>query len=240
MATVYGGSDFARLANETATTVYSDDSHWQVVTSNASEAKIDKKVDKGGKISPRLIFKYVKRKFTKLEAQKMGRRMKHLEKLADDASDKGQVALGEEFMKKAIKELRESEIYACGFSKFIEEEEIERLLDMTGRSIVETELKNFIHPIPKKAATKIMRAIKKRLFDEYVVLHYDPDDVASEATEEEKKDPIIFGKIEESNRYYFVADWIDDYCDLTLEDVVEKLSLKDKNIKLTSRPNKIG
>ena len=51
-------------------------------------------------------------------------------------------------------------------------------------------------------------------------------------TEEEKrikKDPILFGVIYGSNKLYYIADWVDEYCDLTWDQVVEKLE-KDKTL----------
>jgi len=55
-------------------------------------------------------------------------------------------------------------------------------------------------------------------------------------TEEDKKDPIAFGKIEETDRYYFITDWEDEFCDLTLEDIVDQLDLKKSEIKLKRNP----
>ena len=57
-------------------------------------------------------------------------------------------------------------------------------------------------------------------------MHYDPNKEASEMTEkevEDKKDPILFGLIQGSDKLYFVGDWIDDVCDLTFDELVEVL-----------------
>lgn len=35
-----------------------------------------------------------------------------------------------------------------------------------------------------------------------------------------RKDPILFGVIAGSNKLYFIGDWIDEYCDLRFDDVV--------------------
>ena len=35
------------------------------------------------------------------------------------------------------------------------------------------------------------------------------------------KDPVVFGIIKETDKLYFVADWIDEYCDLTFRKIVD-------------------
>lgn len=41
---------------------------------------------------------------------------------------------------------------------------------------------------------------------------------------EQKRDPILFGVIRGSDKLYFIADWIDEYCDLTFEKITSQLS----------------
>lgn len=56
------------------------------------------------------------------------------------------------------------------------------------------------------------------------------------------KDPILFGMIANSDKLYFVADWTDDYCDLTLDKmlkVIGKDVLKVNAESLKSRIEKI-
>ena len=53
--------------------------------------------------------------------------------------------------------------------------------------------------------------------------------------ERREKDPILFGTFqnEESkfilDRFYYIADWVDEYCDLTLDKLINELKDK-KNI----------
>ena len=66
------------------------------------------------------------------------------------------------------------------------------------------------------------------LFDNYVILHYDPDNKATtpkarEVELEKRKDPILFGVVKSTRNLYFVADWKDELCDLTIQDIVNKL-----------------
>ena len=56
------------------------------------------------------------------------------------------------------------------------------------------------------------------------MLHYDPQAKAFSETEEEKarkRDPILFGLMKDRRVLYFVGDWVDDVCGLTLDQVAE-------------------
>ena len=84
---------------------------------------------------------------------------------------------------------------------------------------------------------KKIEADRLEVFDNYVVLHYDPDKKASDMTESEKKvakDPILFGVIFGSDRLYYIGDWIDpDFCDLVWSDIENIFSGKPEVLKLT-------
>jgi len=89
-------------------------------------------------------------------------------------------------------------------------------------------MKNFIRPIPDEVVAKIAEADKLEVFDNYVIMHYDPkgknkQDTAKE--EAKKRDPIVFGVIAGSTKLYYITDWIDEYCDLTLEKFVDTLKI---------------
>ena len=58
------------------------------------------------------------------------------------------------------------------------------------------------------------------------MLHYDPAGTARELTKAEKlaaRDPILFGLLDGSRNLYFIGDWIDEQCNLTLEKIAELL-----------------
>ena len=73
------------------------------------------------------------------------------------------------------------------------------------------------------------------IFDNYAILHYDPDlEAYSETIEETKKrrDPILFGLIKGSNKLYYITDWIDEFCDPTLDKFVETLQIQKESLRL--------
>lgn len=145
------------------------------------------------------------------------------------------------FLLKNIK--RENELLDYGIDTYIYKEELQDLiknLNMTNdKNIFLIELKNFERPIPKEVQEKIKYCKDNKLFDEYYILFTDytkkKQNIAKNGNAKTKeKDPIIFGAFIDrtykttmmSERIYYIADWIDEYCDLTLE----KLISIDNNI----------
>ena len=109
-----------------------------------------------------------------------------------------------------------------------------------------TWIEHFVKVIPNEIVELKNEIDKRGVFDNYVILHYDPEGNATSLTKkqiETKKDPILFGVIENSKRLYYIGDWIDDYCDLTLEGMFEKLGekvLEINNRNLKTYINKAG
>jgi hypothetical protein len=109
-----------------------------------------------------------------------------------------------------------------------------------------TWIKNFVKIIPNDVVEIKDEVDKRGIFDNYVILHYDPNDDATDLTKVEKeikKDPILFGVINNSLKLYYIADWKDDYCDLTLEGMFEELgekTLEINNKNLKTYINKVG
>ena len=96
-----------------------------------------------------------------------------------------------------------------------------------------TYLKNFARPIPNDVIDKIAKMNELEVFDNYVVLYYDPDGTVYKETayeEAKRRDPIIFGVIAGSKKLYYVADWIDEYCDLTLDAFVDALGIEKEDL----------
>lgn len=174
--------------------------------------------------SPVVIFRIMKERFNMMEIGKLERRMEQMGKLLTKV-EPGQIALTEELELKLTRIMREAEMAACGFTKFISKKLLNKFEEMSSRKIVVTKLKNYARLIPDKVKAKMAKADEKGLFDGYVVVHTDPDNKAVKKTMAEKRDPILFGVIAESDDFYFVGDWIDELCDLTMDEIVEKLDL---------------
>lgn len=175
--------------------------------------------------SPMVIFKIMKKKLNIFEISRLNKRLEQISEVLENIP-KGQIAMTEKFEKKAMMVMREAEMASCGFNKFISESILDNFIDVShNRKVKLTKLKNYARFIPKNVLKKLKKAEDKKLFDGYLVAHTDPNNESIEKTEEDKKDPILFGVIEESSKYYFLADWEDELCDLTLDKIVDKLGL---------------
>lgn len=142
------------------------------------------------------------------------------------AKENNQEALVQDIQKKIDEIKNESILYSGGFTTVITEEEVVKFYKECQKGLELTWIRNFIRVIPEKATDKKKEADALDVFDNYCILHFDPE---KKAFKEEEKDPILFGVIRDSRKLYYIADWIDEYCDLTLEQFIEKFG--DEAIK---------
>jgi hypothetical protein len=125
--------------------------------------------------------------------------------------------------------------------KYVSEEDVVKFfkaVQYNGRFIKLTWMRNYTRTIPKKVKNLKNKFDEEGIFDNYVILHFDKAGDASQMTKKQKekaKDPILFGMIRGSRKLYFIGDWVDEYCDLTLEKFLETISQeKAKTLTVTS------
>jgi hypothetical protein len=123
----------------------------------------------------------------------------------------------------------ESQLLAMELPRYLEEDDLVRFYKQSKKGLRLDWVQNFTRVIPEALLTKKVRADELGLFDNYVVLHYDPQAKSYAETEKEKeakkkaKDPILFGLMAGRRRLYIVGDWIDEYCDLTVDQIADAL-----------------
>lgn len=144
------------------------------------------------------------------------------------AESTGQVALKEQLFCQLVINKYESILYANGYDKLITEDVMVKLTKKAPRALSLTYIANYIRTIPLDIIKKKLELDTLEIFDNYVVLHYDPNGKSYAQTVKERqkevekaKDPILFGVIAGSNKLYYVGDWEDEYCNLRLENVVD-------------------
>lgn len=205
------------------------------ITQNGTMVKAKKKEGMPVKI----FFSLMKKKMGILKDYSYKKRIKLLEKAVEQADKQGQIAFSEELLKKLMVLCREAELWAMGKKIFLDRETYDKFRNKTERPVALTPLKNFARPIPQDVLDEKERCDDANLFDGYAVMHYDGEGVVKETEKEVKerreKDPILFGVVQYSNRLYFVADWEDELCDLTLDDIIDTLSLKDEDTTLSKK-----
>ena len=150
----------------------------------------------------------------------------------------GQQALVQKF-KDLIDTIRgEAHLIAMGLKKYVTERQVVEFYEQVGedKNLKLTWIKNFNRIIPEDVYLVKKDLDERKIFDNYVVLHYDPQNNGEKLTKEEvekKKDPILFGVIKNSRKLYYVADWKDEYCDLTLDEMFKILG--EKVLKINNK-----
>jgi len=151
---------------------------------------------------------------------------------------------------------KDLELYEKGIKTYVHIDDVTKYLKtITDHSVKLIELENYPREIPDDVVEKWI-AVKDCfdaafiVFTDYTEQTEEKDTTAaaqgktSTAKEVEKKrkdkDPILFGvvRVNSSNtslrnntyeKMYFVADWIDEYCDLTFDKLVEKMASELKS-----------
>ena len=148
------------------------------------------------------------------------------------AEKAGQVALKEKLFENLVINKYESILYAKGYTRVLNENTLIKLAHDCPKALSLDYVSNYVRTIPVNVISKIIQANEMEVFDNYVILYYDPDNNAYQMTNKEKKaeiekakDPILFGVISGSNKLYYICDWIDEMYDddITWDKVVEVL-----------------
>jgi hypothetical protein len=144
---------------------------------------------------------------------------------------------------------KEKEIIDLGINSFVYKDDIDYYIDEVAKNVVKIiELENYEREIPDEIADIIGKT--KNIFDKFYVVFTDYTGKVERKVEQTRreKDPILFGTFQEvknrmiSDRFYFLGDWVDEYCDLTLDKMVYEIKKKsDKDVKITiSTPTQIS
>jgi hypothetical protein len=150
----------------------------------------------------------------------------------------GQTALKEKLVRDMVVNKYESVLYANDMYYVVTEDQVVDFVKKTEKGVRLTYVKNYMRVIPPEVVAKINEVNKLEIFDNYAVLHYDPECRAyAETIEETKKrmDPILFGLIRGSHKLYYITDWIDEFCNLTLDKFVETLQIQKDSLKMEEK-----
>lgn len=136
----------------------------------------------------------------------------------------GQTRLAEQLEKERNTRKFENVLYAKGYKKFLTEAQLLRFTKNCQQGLCLDWVRYFVRPIPEDVVAAKLAADEADLFDNYVVLHFDPENKGT--TEEDRaarRDPILFGVFKGSRRLYYIKDWTDELCDLTMQQIVDSL-----------------
>lgn len=203
------------LADSTANTM---------ITGSGTQAKIVR--ERG--ISPKLYFSFVKSKLKKTESEEVKKRLRHMSLLLEGADSCGQKGLSERLEQQMYVLIKDQEAAACGYGRFVLDQDIEKFRGIVReRTVNLCKLEHFPRAIPIKIRTIIREVKVRELFDEFWVLYNDLTKEPLAKTTKEKireKDPILFGRFKyDDSRFFYITDWVDEHCDLTLDKFMKEL-----------------
>jgi len=189
-------------------------------------------------IHPKLYFSYVKSKFNKLEKEKLIKRINKLRSMVISADEMNQQALYERLALMLAIAARESEAQVCGFEKWVHKNDVNKFIgSVKGKTIKFDKLENFPRLIPDGIKKKIKSCKLKKVFDEYWIVYTDYTEEKIKTIKEKirEKDPIVFGTFSfQENVLYVIGDWVDEYCDITVDKMVDKLRKDNPEYNLGS------
>ena len=202
-------------------------------------------------MTPYQYFQFVKSKVNEMNDENLNKLYSISSELLEKYKKTGQVKAAKKLAFHIKSILKEKEIIDLGITKFVYRDDIENYIDNIAKDVIKIiELKNYPREIPDELVETIEKT--KDIFDEMYVLFTDYTGEVEKKVEKER-DPILFGSFidravdEMSQRMYYLGDWIDEYCDLTLDklvsqtnkSIVKEISIPNDTNELINQLNKI-
>ena len=123
---------------------------------------------------------------------------------------------------------KEKKLVEMGITKYVYRDDIEDYIDNISKDAVKIiEIENYPRDIPDEIVKVVAKT--KDIFDRLYVVFTDYTGKVEKQVEAERrrKDPILFGTFQRAvsfrdgsqinDRFYYLGDWEDEYCDLTLD-----------------------
>lgn len=139
--------------------------------------------------------------------------------------------------KEAIKKLyfhmeaieKEMEVVRAGIDQYVLKDDVEEFVDKVSSKVVKIiELESYERAIPDDIIEKMKEV--KPYFNQFFIVFTDYTGEMEKKVEKKRrdKDPILFGTFHNEDyssvleRFYYIGDWEDEYCDLTLDKMVNE------------------
>ena len=189
--------------------------------------KLNKMENNKEKISPSQYFDYIKNAKNDITTEALKESYSVFLKLAEKYTKLGQ--------KESLKKLcfladtlkKEEKLIELGITKYIYKDVIEDYIEnVADKTVKIIELSRYMREVPDELVETIEKS--KDLFDEFYVVFTDYTGKEERKVEKERRDtdPILFGVFKNNSnvvcRGYFLGDWVEEYCDLTLDKMVEQ------------------
>jgi hypothetical protein len=130
--------------------------------------------------------------------------------------------------------VREQVLLANGFNKFVYQADAKKFLNDI-KTVKVIELERYPRAIPPECLDVIHAAQQLKVFDEFAVIFTDLTDQDYKTPAEKNfvsrnRDPVVLGYFKHKStglkhdRFYFITDWEDPYCDLTFGKMLTKMT----------------
>lgn len=182
-------------------------------------------------IDPKTYFNKLKRSRKKNTVEELNKIYDFSISLLDKYISVGQIKGARKiiFQLEVIK--KELDLVNNGVDTFVYRDDLEEYIDdVSDKAVKIIELENYERDIPEDIASKIAVLKSKKIFTDYYIVFTDYTGKYERRVEEERKDkdPIIFGAFTDESagcvceRFYYLGDWEDQYCDLTLDKLLKE------------------
>ena len=194
----------------------------QVETVETEEKKV---------ITPSQYFEHLKDAKQEITSEKLKSSITAFVELAQKYNKTGQVEASKKLMYLAEVMKKEEKLVEMGINTFIYKDTIEDYITKVADKTVKiVELSRYMRELPDEIVETVAKV--KDIFGELYVVFTDYTGKEERKVEKERrdKDPILFGVFKNSSvvsdRFYFLGDWVDEYCDLTLDKLIEEYKNK--------------
>jgi hypothetical protein len=189
------------------------------------------------KVSVEFYFNHIKGNFSRLESASLSKKFNNLQFHLEGTVEE-QIALKQELERLGAIIYVQQQLLIKGFELFTTKSIInEFMYKVKVKTPQLMELEKFSRILPNHAIERLKEAKETKLLDKFWVLTWNPSSEQLQTMEEKiiSKDPILFGQISfDPDKFYYIADWEDEYCDLTLEKFIEQTQ------ELKEIPNQIN
>lgn len=123
--------------------------------------------------------------------------------------------------------IKEEKLIELGVTTYVYKDTIEDYIEnVASKTVKIVELSRYMREVPDELVEVIEKT--RDIFDEFYVVFTDYTGKEERKVEKERrdKDPILFGCFKNDrnvgDRFYFLGDWVDEYCDLTLDKMINE------------------
>ena len=181
-------------------------------------------------ITPQVYFKDIKNSVQNVQSADLKKSFEVASKMMESYEKAGQTKSMSKLERIMDVIAKEQMLIDLGVDRFVYRQDVEKFIEKIEKKTVEMiDLEDYERPIPPEI-TEVISEVKD-IFDRLIVVFTDYTGKVEKQVQKERreKDPILFGlfingRTPLSDRFYYLGDWEDEYCDLTLESMISEFS----------------